>query len=47
MKNEEDSSQKLRKTIPPKKHGQQRYCKGLIHFECLGDGIPNKKTGIQ
>ena len=26
-----------------KKHGQQRYCKGLIHCECLGDRITNKK----
>ena len=25
-----------------KKHGQQRYCKGLIHCECLGNGIPDK-----
>ena len=22
-----------------KKYGQERYCKGLIHCECLGDGI--------
>ena len=22
-----------------KKYGQERYCKDLIHCECLGDGI--------
>ena len=30
-----------------KKYGQQKYCKSLIHCECLGDGIHSMKRGIK